>query len=161
MAGKYLELTGKFQTRVSELDAEHQRLVDIINHMYDIYRQRRPEQEVLLVLDELLDYGAHHFADEEVYMGTIGAPGLDAHKQIHKNLLDQAAALKDRLQSGQEGVGEETFKFLQNWLMNHIAGTDIRDYGVSEAEIDGMSDEQLQRLANSLADYTGDPVQEG
>ncbi len=147
---KYLELTGRFQTRVAAMDAEHQRLVDIINHMYELYQNEGTEEELFTVLDELLEYGAHHFADEEAYMAQNGVPTLEAHRKVHKNLIEQVVLLKKRLQSGEEGVGEYTFKFLQNWLMGHIVGTDIKEYGMSEPTVSELSDEELEHLANSL-----------
>lgn len=149
---KYLELTGRFQTRVPEMDAEHQQLVDIINHMYEIYQHQGSNQDLFTVLDELLAYGFKHFADEEVYMAKVGTSNLEEHQRIHRDLLDQVRRLQDQLQSGQSGVDEETFKFLQNWLMGHIVGTDVKNYGVQEAVISQMTEEELAQLANSLLD---------
>lgn len=148
--GTYLELTGKFRTQVAEMDAEHQQLVDIINRMYEIYQQRGDDRELLTVLDDLLNYGIHHFADEEVYMARKGTPTLGRHQKIHQDLIRQVFEFRERLQSGQTEVGEETFKFLQNWLMGHIAGTDVKEYGAKEAYISEMNEEELQRLADSL-----------
>lgn len=148
----YLELTGRFQTRVAAMDAEHQQLVDIINRMYEIYQHHGLGEDILVVLDELLEYGTRHFADEEAYMAQQGLPSLDKHQQIHKDLIRQVILLKERLQSGQEGVGEDTFRFLQNWLMGHIVGTDIKEYGISEPSVQELNDDELQRLVNSLED---------
>lgn len=150
---RYLELTGRFQTRVLKMDEEHQQLVDIINKMYEIYQHQGPSEEILMVLDRLLDYGVRHFSDEEAYMTQIGMPDIEVHKKIHQNLINQVIRLREHLQNGQEGIGEDTFVFLQNWLMGHIVGVDIKDYGISEKQISELSDDQLQRLANSLEDY--------
>jgi hemerythrin-like metal-binding protein len=149
---KYLELTGRFQTRVPEMDAEHQQLVDIINRMYEIYHHQGSNQDLFMVLDELLAYGFKHFADEEAYMAKMGTPNLEEHKRIHHDLLDQVRRLQEQLHSGRSGVDEETFKFLQNWLMGHIVGTDVKNYGVQEAVISQMTEEELAQLANSLLD---------
>ncbi len=126
---KYLELSGRFLTGVSEMDNEHQQLVNLINRMYTIFKNKGESSEILQILDDLLEYGAHHFADEEAFMEKEGVPDLEEHKQIHKNLIQQALEIRDKLKSGQSGVGIETFKFLQNWLMGHIAGVDVKKYG--------------------------------
>ncbi len=126
---RYIDLTDKFMTGVPEMDREHQQLVDLINRMYQIFQNKGSNSEILQILDELLSYGVHHFADEEAYMKKVGISGLNEHIRIHKELVRQATEIRDKLKSGQVGVGFETFKFLQNWLMNHIAGTDVKSYG--------------------------------
>ncbi len=138
---KYIEFTGKFQTKVPEMDAEHQQLIDLINRMYRIFQHNGSSKDILAVLDDLLQYGVKHFADEEAFMEKTGIPNredLEEHKRIHKDLVNQAMDLKNRLQSGQAGLGMETFKFLQDWLMGHIAKIDMMHYGKHDAKIDSL-----------------------
>ena len=146
----YIKLTSTFQTRVRAMDAEHERLVEIINHMYEIYEKKGSQSSLVTVLDDLLEYGRRHFANEEAYMRQIQFPGLTAHQLVHKDLISQATHLKRRLVDGEVGVDEDTFRFLQNWLMGHIVGTDVKDYGMSEALIEQLSEQELMRLADSL-----------
>lgn len=131
---KYLDLSGKFLTGIPEMDKEHQQLVNLINRMYSIFKNKGEASEVLKVLEDLLKYGANHFADEEAFMESTGVQNLEEHKQIHKNLIRQALEIRDKMKSGESGVGIETFKFLQNWLMGHIAGVDVKNYGVANGQ---------------------------
>ncbi len=147
---KYLELSGKFLTGVNEMDKEHQQLVNLINRMYSIFQNQGDSGEILHVLDDLLEYGAHHFADEEAFMEREGVPDLEEHKQIHKNLIRQAIEIRDKLKSGQTGVGIETFKFLQNWLMGHIAGVDVKKYGKANNDVRQLVDSSGGYDANWL-----------
>ncbi len=135
IAEKYLELSEKFQTGVPEMDSEHQQLVDLINRMYTIFQKRGEDSEILAVLNDLLKYDANHFASEERYMEQHHTPDLEEHKRIHADLINQAVDIKQKLETGQAGVSMETFKFLQNWLMGHIAGVDVKDYGAINSDL--------------------------
>lgn len=152
---KYLELTDNFKTGVPEMDKEHQQLIDLINRMYEIFQRKGEAGEILKVLEDLLAYGARHFADEEAYMERTGVSDLEGHKKIHKELIRQAVEIRDKLTSGQAGVSMETFKFLQNWLMGHIAGTDINCYGVRDDAMASSNSNEVHLRVTSLTEQIG------
>ena len=145
----YIKFSSDFHTGVADMDKEHQQLVDLINRMYNIFQRKGEAAEILKVLDDLLYYGQVHFDDEEVYMEKNGAVDLQSHKQAHKELIRQAKDIRDNLQSGQVGVGMETFKFLQSWLMGHIAGVDIKSYGIRE-EVLSLSGERREAVSGAF-----------
>lgn len=158
LSEKYLELTAKFQTGVPEMDKEHQQLIDLINRMYTIFMHKGKDSEILDILDGLLNYGKTHFADEEAFMERIGTPNLEQHRSIHKALIDQVLEIREKLLSGQLGISMETFKFLQNWLMGHIAGTDLKSYGVRKdaaaRQSETIAEETVKEFHNDIDSLT-------
>ncbi len=110
-----------------KMDGQHHRLVDLVNELYGAMRQGRGNDAIGGILDGLIDYTATHFSDEEALMQVHKFPGLEAHKQIHKDLVTTALDIQKRFRAGQP-ISSETMNFLKGWLVNHIQQMD-RQYG--------------------------------
>ncbi|MEY8875076.1 MAG: bacteriohemerythrin, partial [Leptothrix sp. (in: b-proteobacteria)] len=108
-----------YETGFAEVDAQHRRLVDMINRM------ATPDGAADDALfDELLDYAARHFADEEVLMSQqrLSAAAVAAHVAQHRGFVAEVLALR------QGGGGDKDAatlqRYLASWLAFHILGTD-------------------------------------
>lgn len=143
---RYIEFSDKFKTNVPEMDLEHRQLIDIINRMYTLFQQKSNNSHILSVLDDLLEYGNRHFANEEKFMLSMHLPDYDQHKKVHESLLSQAVQIRNKLLDGELGISMETFKFLQNWLMGHIVGHDLRSYGTPPAQPLVISDSEIHTV---------------
>lgn len=75
----------RYSVGVQEMDAQHQKLVVLINRFYDSIKDGGATSEVEAVLNELLIYVDVHFSSEEDYMKTINFPDLEAHKVNHSS----------------------------------------------------------------------------
>ncbi len=76
------------------------------------------------VLNELIDYTVYHFETEEKLMHAHGYEKLDEHKKIHKELVAQIGAFREKFLEGNAAVDVELTGFLKNWILNHIQETD-------------------------------------
>jgi hemerythrin-like metal-binding protein len=76
------------------------------------------------VLQELIEYTGYHFGTEEKFFDQHGYPETDAHKTIHKKLVDKVLAFKRKFDAGEEFLSQELLNFLKDWLVNHIGFTD-------------------------------------
>ena len=63
-----------------------------------------------------------HFFDK------FGYPDAPAHKKAHRDLVEKVLAFEAGLKSGRAKVTMEIMRFLKDWLVGHIMGTDKR-YG--------------------------------
>lgn len=116
---------------IPELDADHHRLVDLVNQADAAVRSGAPRLRIGEVLVALLAYTKEHFAREEKVMRALDFPGYDAHKACHDELVDQLKTVAAHFVDGDtNAVGAETLKFLADWLVDHIIGEDlqIRNY---------------------------------
>lgn len=115
----------QFRIGVESMDAQHQRLIEIMNRLHDLYEADASRDEQSKVLGELAEFTVKHFQDEEAHMEAIGYDRLDSHQTIHKQLLSEFASHQQAF----EKTGELTprfFNFLKLWLTAHIQGIDSK-----------------------------------
>jgi hemerythrin-like metal-binding protein len=125
--GKLINWNRGYSVGVTQMDTEHQRLIDIINNLYIAMRSGRSKEAIGSILDELVDYTKTHFAHEERMMQDSGYAGFDEQKRAHEALIAQVVEIQGKYRSG-TALGQEVMSFLKNWLVNHIQGLDKR-YG--------------------------------
>jgi hemerythrin-like metal-binding protein len=125
--GKLINWSRSYSVGVSQMDSEHQRLIDIINNLYSAMRSGRSKDAIGSILDELIDYTKTHFAHEEKLMRDSGYAGFDEQKRAHEALVGQVVEIQQKYRSG-TALGQEVMTFLKNWLVNHIQGLD-KKYG--------------------------------
>lgn len=126
-SGKLIEWSRSYSVGVRQMDAEHQRLIDIINNLYAAMRSGRSKDAIGTILDELVDYTKTHFAHEERLMQESSYAGFDEQKRSHEALIAQVVEIQGKYRAG-TALGQEVMTFLKNWLVNHIQGLDKR-YG--------------------------------
>ena len=114
----------KYSVNIREIDAQHQKLFDLFNELYDAMQEGHANEVIGKVLTGVLDYTAYHFAYEEKLFRQYGYADEAAHRAEHAKLTEQAKSLVQKLHAGQSHVTMATLKFLCDWLNNHILGSD-------------------------------------
>lgn len=117
-----------YETGIVTLDKEHQDLVKQINQLCEAIRDKRGDELLGEVLSMLEDYTEKHFRHEEKLMQEYGYPGLAEHRAIHQSLRDEVLKIKAHSAAGTEGLAQELYKLLRNWLLKHIVEVD-KKYG--------------------------------
>ena len=120
--------TDDLSVGIAKIDEQHKGLVALINELNAAMRQRRSESVLAGVLERLKQYTVQHFATEEDYFDRFGYPEAPAHKKAHRELVEKVLAFEEELKSGRAKVTMEIMRFLKDWLVGHIMGTDKR-YG--------------------------------
>lgn len=110
---------------VTAIDYEHRELVRMVNGIYEAIRADITEGVLPAIVEELIDYTVEHFAHEEELMREAGYPDLAAHEKLHRQLESTVQLTRQRLASGEQGMGMEIFNFLRHWLLDHIVETDL------------------------------------
>ena len=112
------------------IDADHQKLIDIINEFEEHSKSLKNEQLMKDTIKALHAYGVEHFAREEKIQRECMYPHHETHCLEHKKLLkavkDTAKAYfveKTRLLNG-ESI-KELNTFLMAWLIDHVKGFDV------------------------------------
>ena len=124
----FISLPMDFLTGIEAVDAQHQRLVDMVNQLHNVRKTNYPSMDkkhkvVGSVVVELIDYTISHFAFEESLMEDAEYKFLNAHRRIHQVLIKRAGEYKERWQSG-EDIVDELYDVLKRWLLNHIRNDD-------------------------------------
>jgi len=125
---KALEWDDSFATGVSKFDQQHQKLFDMVNELADAMQQKKSKEAIGRVLNGLAEYTVNHFADEERSFAQSRYPEENSHKELHKKLVDQVVELIGKFNAGETLLTQDVINFLQDWLVNHIKGTD-KKYG--------------------------------
>lgn len=121
-----LEWTDKMSVGIDTIDADHKKLLSLVNELHSVVRKKEPPDTVGRVLRDLLAYADYHFEAEEQLLRLIRYPDLDRHKEIHGKLKDQVAALEERYRDDPKKGSVKMFDFLSDWLMRHILGEDMK-----------------------------------
>ncbi|MEI8012113.1 MAG: bacteriohemerythrin, partial [Candidatus Omnitrophota bacterium] len=89
VSGDIFKWDDLFLTGVSKMDDQHKRLVRMVNDLYRAMKSQRTKDVLNGIVDQLIDYTAQHFRDEEAVMLRARYPKLDQHKQMHKDLVEK------------------------------------------------------------------------
>jgi hemerythrin-like metal-binding protein len=80
------KLTASMMTGISQIDAEHRELVEIINTLAEAERHHRSE-DAAAALERFRQELESHFHREEAHLKSIHFPGLAAHGAHHIKTL--------------------------------------------------------------------------
>lgn len=112
------------QTGHDRIDADHKRLVDLVNRLGDAMAKGQGKDVCGKVLAELVSYTKTHFRMEEHLMSVHEYPQAHTHKAQHDKLVQEVAAFKAKFDSGAAMLSISLLNFLKNWLAEHIKGSD-------------------------------------
>lgn len=125
----FIQWDQTFSVGSAVLDADHKRLIEILNRIYDSWQSTAPSSsELASLFDQLLDYTDGHFSREEGKLAARQYPDIDRHHAAHERLRELVMAFRSRHLTGQrpDSLTEEMAKFLKSWLIDHILGEDMQ-----------------------------------
>ena len=119
----FMQWTEDLSVKIESVDAQHKRLLTIINNLYDAMQVGKANDVMRKILADLATYTHEHFSYEERLFSQHAYPGAAGHQKSHAILIDQLKELQDQLQRRQL-VSIKTFSFLKKWLTEHIMKED-------------------------------------
>jgi hemerythrin len=125
----FKKLPKEFRTGIEAVDKQHQRLVDMVNHLgrarKTTYKDLKHKQAAIgHVVGEMLGYTVSHFAFEESLMQEAKYKFFQSHKRVHELFVARANEYQRRFMAG-EDIVNELFDVLNRWLFNHIRNDDL------------------------------------
>ena len=110
-------------TGISEQDAQHMKLIDITNRVYEAMNENSGKDVLNKLLSELMDYGVHHFDYEEKLMAQLKEDSSE-HKAEHAEFIQSINRLKEKFNSGNTASAVKIMEFIRVWLPCHMMKTD-------------------------------------
>jgi len=115
----------KYSVYVESIDEQHKKLVDLLNFLSEEMSKGKAKAVLAPILDNLIDYTFYHFEEEEKYFEKIDYPNAEKHRAEHQQLIEDVLRFKTNHEAHKIGLTVELMKFLKEWLINHISGTDM------------------------------------
>ncbi len=109
---------------IPSIDAQHKRLVELINMLHTAMKQRSGKDALVRVVEELKKYTVTHFKYEEDLFDKHHYPETKGHVVQHEKFVETVLDFEEGLRSGKVTVTMDVMRFLKDWLMKHINGTD-------------------------------------
>lgn len=98
--------------------------MDIINKVTVAKQSNYSQEEAKEILNKLVKFAKEHFKTEEDYMSKFQYPDYLLHYNEHLNFSIHMIIYNNQVIKGEYPIMGELFKYLQEWLINHIQETD-------------------------------------
>lgn len=95
-----LEWNNRLPVNVREIDAQHKKLVDMVNGLQDAMKAGKAETILLRIVEEMKQYAASHFGLEERYMRDNGYPEYLTHKSEHDKFVTKVIQVEKTARLG-------------------------------------------------------------
>ncbi|MBX3717171.1 MAG: diguanylate cyclase [Burkholderiales bacterium] len=106
------------------IDDEHRELFALANRAIDATLGGGGREGVLAALDGLIAHVARHFADEEAILARLRYGDLEPHRRAHEGLVRRALWLRERVGSGEAGMGALVEFLAQDVVARHMLTMD-------------------------------------
>ncbi len=155
----------KFNTGVDVVDEQHRRLVDLINRLGSINAHLTSTEELGEILTELGNYTVYHFNTEEELMKkyAVDASHQDVHIKAHQHFTNQVTVAAKILLGSTDVTNQlvaPLLKYVTNWLVQHILGSDARMGKEILALQAGSSHEEAVRIATAFMTQSANVLME-
>ena len=128
-----LTWSDEYSVGIPSLDDQHKVLVSVIGRLQEALARGLASEELPALIEMLVTYARYHFAWEEQLLESHGFEELSAHRDEHARLTAQVLAFQEKAVGGRLFLGTPVLRFLRNWLIEHIQGTDSH-YGTFLAQ---------------------------
>jgi len=119
------EWSDTYSVGVRAMDADHRRLFQLLNSLYDAIEAKRGEQVIVGAIEALCAFAKYHFAEEERLMLRAGYGGLTAQRRAHQEFFAGVQAYKDEaLSDAAAAFANDYAKGAVAWLKDHIVTSD-------------------------------------
>lgn len=138
----------RFNIGVDIIDKEHKKLFRIMNRLFSANGQESKSQWACQEgIKYFKDHAMKHFAEEEVYMASIGYEGFETHRRLHNNFRQRTLPALER-ELEQTGYSPDSVShFLgvcTGWLIGHTLTEDRAIIGASMSKWENILPEEEQ-----------------
>ena len=120
-----IEWKADYELGVEDIDYQHHFFFNLINRLENELKDHESIDYQAGIISELNAYARFHFISEENMMVRSGYPGLEEHKILHCELIDQLSSRENMLlidRSARES--RDIITFLVDWFFDHTMTID-------------------------------------
>ena len=123
-AKRFFTWKDEYSVGIDSIDQQHKKLLGLINQLQTAVDYSTGEEFERETLDELVAYTKDHFTFEEGLMEDNGYPDFEPHKAQHAAMIKKVGEVLAEYDKDPDTAMSNAVEYLQNWLINHINGTD-------------------------------------
>ena len=116
----------EFSVGVSEMNKQHQKLVEMINGLIDEQNVLTAPETIAQLLTEMTDYADEHFRAEEYLMSEYGYDKIEHQKKQHGAFMEKTMAFCSKSDIGSNILSVALLEYLSKWLIDHILQEDMQ-----------------------------------
>ncbi len=124
MAYKVFDFDASFRFGIEDVDNEHVKLVDMLNHVSELLDEDKFREAVKYFTKTLSNYVDEHFTNEEAFMKSFNYPDLEMHKRTHVKFQEAFNELKPKIEKYDEAAFRKSLLDTFLWLISHTGNTD-------------------------------------
>ena len=115
-----------FSVKNTAIDKQHQKLLKIINNLYDDFMDGVNDSAYEAAIEKLLAYTEYHFQTEELLMDKARHSNTYNHIMLHRFFTEKIHQLKTTIGHNDRESTKELIEFLVNWILQHIVIEDSK-----------------------------------
>ena len=123
-AKRFFTWKDEYSVGIDSIDQQHKKLLGLINQLQTAVDYSTGEEFERETLDELVAYTKDHFSYEEGLMENNDYPDYVPHKAQHAKMIKKVEEVLAEYDKDPDTAMSNAVEYLQNWLINHINGTD-------------------------------------
>ena len=114
----------EYNINVEQLDSQHQKMLEIVNHLHAAVEARENKSVLRDMLVELAEFTRVHFSTEEELMSEYSFPAFDDHQIQHRLLLQHLDDLAAAVSIGKHPTFYSDYDVSTDWALVHISEYD-------------------------------------
>jgi len=119
-----LTFTSDLKFGVAAIDAQHRRMIKIVNRLLQAVLDGNLGKAEDRLLDELVRLAALNFRTEEEWMRRCRYGRCEMHAEAHAHLLNELVKLRNGMFTRHEHLNRKVVIFVRRWLENHLVHSD-------------------------------------
>jgi len=120
----FVEWTPELSVGNEEIDAQHRRLVDLVNQLHEAMVEGVVGEKLGHFLVELVEYTKYHFSTEERLFEERGYPARDEHVAEHQDFVARLLEFMEAYNEGNAAISVGMLQYLREWILHHIREVD-------------------------------------
>lgn len=124
MPNEVFQWKDEYTVGVEEIDIQHKKFVETVAKLHSAIKNRKVQEELNTIYEELVDYATNHFATEEKYFEKCAYEHTKEHVAEHRAFTVRLAMLKKKASYDNIDASFELIDFLEDWWITHLEGAD-------------------------------------
>lgn len=126
MSSKFINWNTTYSVGNTEMDNQHKKLIDIINKLFDSFKEGNAQKISSEILEEMIEYANFHLNSEEKLLYKYDYPEKENHEALHNEFREKTEELKSIISSNSEDAHYKLMDYLKKWWTNHILVEDMK-----------------------------------